>query len=377
MTSDPTPALTHLADVNALDKMSGQLRRQAVRDARSAGAHITEIALVLGIRNRNGLYAILDEKLPAAVEPAPTPVVFVRGAKVDAAIWRQATEALHARGWVVVRDRTQAWHLARGRVPVVLVDITHTQPRIGLVKARYSDTQQLELPAARPATLLDTLDLDQLALAIIDQLTAPTDQTPYDQKDFTPEPTTPAAKTGITTKRTMSLPRAVMEAGAASSRRRPRNLRVPVPLRRHPCTGQQSRTHQQGSVPTRRPTTHRPTHPPRPRPGHADVVHRPRPSRVGPRPSNRRRRRRNIPTRTTRSRPARTPRRLTGPATKSLSDVRRQIDGSLLDPHGTELMAKSSVRATASQKLGHKHRFGLGGGSERATAFSSTNTCSG
>lgn len=222
MTSDPTPALTHLANVDALDKMSGQLRRQAVRDARSAGAHITEIALVLGIRNRNGLYAILDEKPPPAVEPAPTAVVFLRGAKVDAAIWRQASEALHARGWVVVRDRTQAWHLARGRVPVVLVDISNDEPRVGLVKARYSDDKQtLELPLAGEATHVPALDFDAVALAVIDQLhTAPTTapKQPAEDRTGAAAAWTPIApvKTGKSTKRSVAVPKALRTATRAA-----------------------------------------------------------------------------------------------------------------------------------------------------------------
>lgn len=222
MTSDPTPALTHLADVDALDKLSGQLRRQAVRDARFAGAHITEIALVLGIRNRNGLYAILDEKPPSAVEPAPTPVVFLRGAKVDAATWRQATEALHARGWVVVRDRTQAWHLARGRVPVVLVDISNDEPRVGLVKARYSDDKQtLELPLIGEATHLPALNFDAVALAVIDQLhTAPTTapNPPADDRAASAAAWTPIApvKTDKSTKRSIALPKALRTATQAA-----------------------------------------------------------------------------------------------------------------------------------------------------------------
>lgn len=204
--SDPTSALAYLTSVDNAHRTRAQLRRQAVRDARTAGAHVAEIAATLGVRNRSGVYEMLEQTPPPPTPPPPVPAIFVRGAGVDQTTWTHVIDAIHTRGWIVIRDRTQAWHLARGRVPVVLVDITRTQPRIGLVKARYGDTQQLELPAARPATLLDTLDLDQLALAIIDQLTAPTDQTPHDQKDFTPEPTTPAAKTGITTKRTMSLP---------------------------------------------------------------------------------------------------------------------------------------------------------------------------
>lgn len=203
---DPTAALAYLAGVDTADKARAQLRRQAIRDARTAGAQITEIATTLGVRNRSGLYEILEETPPAPTPPAPTPTIFMRGAGADKATWAQVVDAMYARGWLVIRDRTQAWHLARGRVPTVLVDITHAQPRIGLIKARYGDDQQLELPAARPLTLLDTLNLNQLVLAVIDHLgDSSADKDPHvDQEP--PVAAVAPDKTGVLAKRRMSLP---------------------------------------------------------------------------------------------------------------------------------------------------------------------------
>ena len=137
---------------------------------RTAGAPITEIAAVLGIKNRVGLYQMIDEQPGQATAPVLTPVVFVRGPGVDSATWAAVTAALQRRGWMVVRDRTQAWHLARGRVPVVLVDISHDQPVVGRVRARYNDAKEPELPLAGGRTVLDSLDRDQVALAVIEHL---------------------------------------------------------------------------------------------------------------------------------------------------------------------------------------------------------------
>jgi len=206
--NDPTAALAYLAEVDTADKPRAQLRRQAIRDSRTAGAQITEIAATLGIRNRAGLYEILEETPPPPTAPAPRPVIFVRGAGVDPATWAQVVDAMHTRGWPVVRDRTQAWHLARGRVPVVLVDITHAQPSVGLVKARYDDNHRLELPFARTATHLDALDLDKLALTVIDHLTA---VPAADKQELSGAYEAPPDKSGVTTRRFMSFPEQLWE----------------------------------------------------------------------------------------------------------------------------------------------------------------------
>lgn len=170
---DPRLVLAHLAVADSVETTAQQVRRQAVRDAHTAGAPITEIAATLGIRNRVGLYQMIDEQPGPAEAPALTPAVFVRGPGVDSATWAALTAALHGRGWMVVRDRTQAWHLARGRVPVVLVDISQDQPVVGRVRARYNDAQEPELPLAGGRTVLESADLDQVALAVIEHLQDP------------------------------------------------------------------------------------------------------------------------------------------------------------------------------------------------------------
>lgn len=73
--------------------------------------------------------------------PQLPPVVFVRGAGAAAEQWQAMLEAIHAHGWHSVRDRMTAWHLARGGVPVLLVDFTDDdQVQVALVRAKYQDT---------------------------------------------------------------------------------------------------------------------------------------------------------------------------------------------------------------------------------------------
>lgn len=202
---DPGVALAHLTAADLAETAAGQVRRQAVRDAHAAGAPVTEIAATLGIKNRVGLYQMIDEHPNPAGTPAPTPAVFVRGAGVDSGTWTAVTSALHGRGWVVVRDRTQAWHLARGRVPVVLVDISQQRPTVGRVKARYNDAQEPELPLTGVHTVVDHADPDRIALAVIEHL-----QDPRGRPAAATPPAPSAARTlegeGPTKKRSIVVP---------------------------------------------------------------------------------------------------------------------------------------------------------------------------
>lgn len=217
----PRRALTHLAVADRDAEAGQRIRRQAVRDAKAAGALVTEIAATLGTKNRNGLYEMLDETVGDDV-PAPqlTPGVFIRGAGVSAPIWSLVTAAMQARGWLVVRDRMQAWHLARGRVPVVMVDLSHAHPSVGRIRARYNDAQEPELPLAGDRTVLDSLDPDQLALAVIDHLT-PKDQpvTPVPRPEA--QSSVPAAASteggGEVRKRSIPIPDALWDQSKAAA----------------------------------------------------------------------------------------------------------------------------------------------------------------
>jgi len=66
-------------------------------------------------------------------------VVFLRGAGATTSRWHDIETAMHTRGLHTVRDRQQAWNLARPGTPVVPVDFS-AGPRDGTVdrvKARW------------------------------------------------------------------------------------------------------------------------------------------------------------------------------------------------------------------------------------------------
>lgn len=177
---DVETVLQHLSAVDRATTHHAQIRRQAVRDAYAAGATVTEIAATLGVRNRAGVYDALksDNDLPAAQDQSPTPAVFLRAPGASSDDWRTLTAAMHARGWWPVRDRSQAWHLARGRLPVVMVDFA-SQVTVGRVKAKFDDGGQPHLPLDGPRTTLpdvrtaNGLDTQAIALAVIEHLQDP------------------------------------------------------------------------------------------------------------------------------------------------------------------------------------------------------------
>lgn len=82
--------------------------------------------------------------------PHHTPVVYLRGAGMPAAVWQRLIAEVTSRGWLHVTGRTQAFHLARGGVPVVLCDFSRDNDAtdgpwygydmkvtVGRVRARY------------------------------------------------------------------------------------------------------------------------------------------------------------------------------------------------------------------------------------------------
>lgn len=119
----------------------------------------SDVARALGIKNRQRVYAILGRGKDGSmhVAPAPQPVVYLRGRGQPQDIWERVETAMWARGWRTVRDRTTAWHLARGGTPVVLVDFTSELDglavdwiTVGRVRARYEVT-------TRPVALAELL----------------------------------------------------------------------------------------------------------------------------------------------------------------------------------------------------------------------------
>lgn len=153
---------------------------QTVRDAVTSGdATPSDVARALGTRNRQRVYAILGrgDNGDEPRRPSLPPVVYLRGQGMSSGTWRRVEHAMWARGWVTVRDRTDAWHLARGGVPVVLCDFSaslddseptpdggalvgyHRYVVVGQVRARWEDTTVTAevgdlLPSAERARLI-------------------------------------------------------------------------------------------------------------------------------------------------------------------------------------------------------------------------------
>ncbi|MBB6172156.1 hypothetical protein HNR23_002216 [Nocardiopsis mwathae] len=108
---------------------------------------------------------------PTDRSPTLTRVVYLRGAGNSGQIWDRVRHAMWNRGWATVVHRSNAWHLDRGGVPVVMCDFSCDLDRtpspwfgydryceIGLVRARYCPdivytTLGAELPAAEQARL--------------------------------------------------------------------------------------------------------------------------------------------------------------------------------------------------------------------------------
>ncbi|RCV54820.1 hypothetical protein DEF23_15295 [Marinitenerispora sediminis] len=90
--------------------------------------------------------------------------MYLRGGGNSEITWDAVTTAMHARGWVTVTSRTDAWHLQRGGCPVVQCDFSmgldrspgnscgyHLFVRLGLVRARHCpDIVGTTLGAALP-----------------------------------------------------------------------------------------------------------------------------------------------------------------------------------------------------------------------------------
>jgi hypothetical protein len=208
-TESPDELLPRVTETQKLQDQAAAVHDQAIRDAKAAGHPMTQIAAALGITNRVRLYGVLDKSYDNPTVPAPTPVVFLRGAGAPKTVWDDIETAMHRRGLMVVKDRQQAWYLARAGVVVVMVDFSAgSDVTVGKVKARWKDVhrqrtigqilpkqerdrlsaqrpdwlttpvtiedREADLPFADPATARhlrnDILDAEQLARAVIAQL---------------------------------------------------------------------------------------------------------------------------------------------------------------------------------------------------------------
>ncbi len=169
MTIDLEPSTTQLAQQRLSATRSAitaadEAHRQAIRDLVAEGMPKTEVAAALRVSNRKQIYALLEAEPVAMPDLGPRPAVFLRGAGVGGDVWDAIAAAMHSRGWTTVLDRTQAWHLARARVPVVLVDFSSSRvdqdALVGRVKARYA-TKAMTGPVSRRLTAEDRRRLEE------------------------------------------------------------------------------------------------------------------------------------------------------------------------------------------------------------------------
>lgn len=87
---------------------------------------------------------------PVVTMPQLRPVIFLRGAGVPAEDWKRIREAMWAHGWATEQQRSTAWHLARGGVPVVMLDFSAGRDVVtaSQVRAKYAADPKTD-PAAK------------------------------------------------------------------------------------------------------------------------------------------------------------------------------------------------------------------------------------
>ncbi|MEU7631674.1 hypothetical protein AB0C34_17050 [Nocardia sp. NPDC049220] len=152
MTTTETSGADRIRAAQAAVSTAQAAFEQIVRDEHADGVIVSDIAEALGDRKRRQrVYGILGrgENGDVPTAPAPQPIVYLRGPRQSDEVWQRVEAAMWARGWRTVRDRTTAWHLARGGSPVVLCDFAADFDGlavdwivIGRVRARYEVTTQ-------------------------------------------------------------------------------------------------------------------------------------------------------------------------------------------------------------------------------------------
>lgn len=157
----PAPALlSQVGETQTAQQAASAVHQQAIRDAAAGGHPLTDVARALGNSGRRRIYAVLEKTPAPAPAPELAPVVFLRGAGAPSETWQQVQAAMNARGLVTVRDRKQAWHLARGGVPMILLDFSAGAGTVTRVRARWRVTE-----VTRPiGELLDRTDRDRLGV---------------------------------------------------------------------------------------------------------------------------------------------------------------------------------------------------------------------
>lgn len=148
--------------------------QQVMRDAMTQDMYRILITRLIGTENCQAVEALPAQRTQPAHKAQLPPAVFLRGARVSDEEWDTIKEAIWARGWHTIVQRTEAWHLARGRLPVVLVDFSTRDTdeiRVGLVTAKHGDDGELQLrtPYAQtlPTPRLESGERDAEAIAVL------------------------------------------------------------------------------------------------------------------------------------------------------------------------------------------------------------------
>lgn len=151
MTTIDNPAAARIVAAQQVVRDAIARFEQLIRDEVNSGAITPSgVARALGTKNRQRVYSILGRNDPATAPttvPTIPPVIYLRGAGCGDRVWAAVVEAMHARGWVTVRDRTTAWHLARGGARVVFCDfsshvdgLSSDVVTVGSVRAKYEES---------------------------------------------------------------------------------------------------------------------------------------------------------------------------------------------------------------------------------------------
>ncbi|GIF75684.1 MULTISPECIES: hypothetical protein [Asanoa] len=188
MTSSTDPRITRVQAAHAAVARAAAVEEQTIRDVHADGAEASAIARHgLGTTGRERVHNILKRE-PAEPSPPPlTPTIYLRGAGVDDDTWDRVDRAMWARGWATVRDRTSAWHLERGGVPVVYVDFStnvevddHRAVIVQLVRARHNVVERLGTVGSRleDKTLSELVRVNPDARELLDAMVTLVDQEP-------------------------------------------------------------------------------------------------------------------------------------------------------------------------------------------------------
>ena len=168
LTPDPQQAFAHqLVSASEARDHARIAFAETVGDALDAGLTEGQIAKILNISARSYIYKLRrDAPAPAdskddgeggvegggagAEQPKPAllaPVVYLRGAGVPNSVWVEL-QLCWLRHWATTTKRRDAWHLARGGVPVIFVDFAKRSAddlKVAGVRAVYRGTPPKEI----------------------------------------------------------------------------------------------------------------------------------------------------------------------------------------------------------------------------------------